>query len=87
MIDIIIISLIITVNFVVGFMLGRAARNPQLVEDIKKEIKRKMNTGKVGAVTRPSAQQLANWKNPKKYQEEEAMAETLAQFPELQPKK
>jgi hypothetical protein len=44
-----------------------------------------MNTGKVGSVTRPDAKQLAKWKDPKKYAEEEAMAETLSQFPELQP--
>lgn len=72
---------------ILGFISGYIARKDdveKVIEQVKKEIQDR-NTVKPGVIKRPTGVQLAEKRLPIKEQEgNNAMRETLAQFPELQ---
>ena len=81
-IEIICIWALTIISTLLGYFIGREYPTR---EEVIKAIKKKMDTTPVGAVKRPSAEQLRRWKNPKAAAEEEEMIKSLKEFPELQP--
>jgi len=81
-VEILTLFFVLTVDFIIGYFIGR---DYPTREEVIKAVKKKMDNTPVGAVKRPSAEQLRKWKNPKEAEEEEAMVESLKEFPELNP--
>lgn len=81
----IILSVIITVEFLIGFAIGRYSRDARTLEEIKKNIQKKFTSAPVGIIKRPDAQQLERLKDPKAIAEEKEMIKSLQEFPELNP--
>lgn len=61
--------------FLVGYFAGSKTSPKEEYEAIKKSIKK--TTTPVGVVTRPSAETVNLWENPKKQEEDQAMSESL----------
>jgi hypothetical protein len=81
-IEIICIWVLTIASASIGYLIGREYPTR---EEVVKALKKKMDNTPVGAVKRPSAEQLRRWKNPKQAAEEQAMIDSLKEFPELQP--
>ena len=76
---------LILIGILVGFSLGQHGKplppkvQQQLTEIFKKKVDL-VNPAGVGAVTRPTQDQIDRWNNPKLAQEEKIMSETFTEL-------
>lgn len=62
----------------IGYYLGTKRSLPSDIQQLKKELQKKLERDDIGPVKRPSAEKIYKMNNPIIAQEEEAMRETLS---------
>lgn len=75
-----IVSFILTlISLLVGYSLGKIERPlpPKIQDQLQEIFKKKISDSQVGAVSRPTQDQLDRFNNPKLAQEEQIMREEL----------
>lgn len=84
-------AMIIIGSILIGYGLGKmAGEKKKFNEYIAQEIKNvdeKIHPVSLGAIKRPDARRLDQLRNPKKFEEENAMIEALKKIPDLNKRK
>ena len=76
-----ILGLITGLMFIIGYFVGRGSFNKDVAKEIIKQAKKPFQSDYVGAVKRPTAQELRDRNNPLLRGEKEAMREAMKDMP------